>query len=396
MALILVVPPLSRRARLPPVVGLLLSGIVVGPHVIGMFGENHPVVEFLSNLGKLMLMLFAGLEVDLALFRRQRNRAITFGLVTTVVPLLLGTVAGLGLGYAAVPALVVGSLLASHTLIALPIVDQLGVRRLEPVAVTVGATVLSDMLSLVVFAICVPAYEGDLSMLALAVQIVEIVAFVLLILFGLARVASYALQRVTEEDAQFVLILALMAVTGTLARLINLPGIVGAFLAGLALNEALHEKAAKEKLEFVGKSFFIPIFFIVIGFLIDPLDFVHSIVDHFPIVAAILIALIAGKWIAAEASGRAFSYSTAARRTMWSLTLPQVAATLAATLVAFHTFNRAGRPLLDARMLNAVLVMVLTTSMLGPQLTQHFAVRMRDEATAARVRAGDVERTATS
>jgi Kef-type K+ transport system membrane component KefB len=383
MALILVVPPLSRRARLPPVVGLLLSGIVVGPHVIGMFGEKQPVVEFLSDLGKLMLMLFAGLEVDLALFRRQRNRAITFGLVTTVVPLLLGTVAGLGLGYAAVPALVVGSLLASHTLLASPIIDQLGVRRLEPVAVTVGATVLSDMLSLVVFAICVPAYEGDLSMLALVVQIVEIVAFVLLILFGLARVASYALQRVTAEDAQFVLILALMAVTGTLARLINLPGIVGAFLAGLALNEALHEKAAKEKLEFFGNSLFIPIFFIVIGFLIDPLDFVHSIVDYFPIVAAILSALIVGKWIAAETSGRAFSYSTAARRTMWSLTLPQVAATLAATLVAFHTVNRAGRPLLDARMLNAVLVMVLTTSMLGPLLTQHFAMRLRAEETAA-------------
>src|SRR5262249_5558173 len=289
----------------------------------------------------------------------------------------------LELGYAAVPALVVGSLLASHMLLALPTIDQLGVRRLEPVAVTVGATVLSDMLSLVVFAICVPAYEGDLSMLALAAQIVEIVAFVLLILFALARVASSALPRVTEEDAQFVLILALMAVTGGLAQLINLPGIVGAFLAGLALNEALHEKAAKETLEFVGKSFFIPIFFIVIGFLIDPLDFVHSIVDHFPIVAAILVALIAGKWIAAEASGRVFSYSTAARRTMWSLTLPQVAATLAATLVAFHTVNRAGRPLLDARMLNAVLVMVLTTSMLGPLLTQHFAVRLRDEATAA-------------
>jgi Kef-type K+ transport system membrane component KefB len=373
-------------------VGLLLSGVVVGPHVVGIFRANHPVPEFLSDLGKLMLMFFAGLEVDLALFRRQRNRAIIFGLVTTVIPLLLGTGAGLWLGYATIPALVVGSLLASHTLIALPVLDQLGVRRLEPVTVTVGATVLSDMLSLVVFAICVPAYEGDLSMLALAVQIVEIVAFVLLILFGLARVASYAFQRVTEEDAQFVLILALMGVTGALAQLINLPGIVGAFLAGLALNEALHDKAAKEKLEFVGKSFFIPIFFIVIGFLIDPLDFAHSVVDHFPIVAAILVALIAGKWIAAEAIGRAFSYSTAARRTMWSLTLPQVAATLAATLVAFHTVNRAGRPLLDARMLNAVLVMVLTTSMLGPLLTQHFAVRMRDEATPARVPAGDMER----
>src|SRR5262249_38827842 len=119
------------------------------------------------------------------------------------------------------------------------------------------------------------------------------------------------------------------------------------------------------------------------GFLIDPLEFVRSIRDHFPVVAAILGALIAGKWIAAEGTGRVFKYSTAARRTMWSLTLPQVAATLAATLVAFNTVDPAGRRLLDTRMLNAVLVMVLTTSILGPVLTQYFAVRLRDEATAA-------------
>jgi Kef-type K+ transport system membrane component KefB len=380
MGIILVVPPLARRVRLPPVVGLLLSGVVAGPHGLGLFGENRPVVEFLADLGKLLLMLFAGLELDLALFRRQRNRSIAFGLVTTIVPLLLGTVAGLVLGYGTIPAIVVGSLLASHTLLALPIIDQLGLRRLEPVTVTVGATGLSDTLSLVVFAICIPAYEGDLSLLALLVQIVEIVAFVPLILFGLSRIASYALERVREEDAQFVLILGMMAVTGVLARLINLPGIVGAFLAGLAINESVRDKAATEKLAFVGKSFFIPIFFVAIGFLIDPLDFARSLVENFSVVSAILIALIAGKWIAAEAAGRAFGYSTVARSTMWSLTLPQVAATLAATLVAFRTVDPAGRHLLDTRMLNAVLVMVLTTSILGPLLTQHFGVRLRAEA----------------
>jgi Kef-type K+ transport system membrane component KefB len=138
-----------------------------------------------------------------------------------------------------------------------------------------------------------------------------------------------------------------------------------------------------EELAFIAKSFFIPIFFVTIGFLIDPLEFVHSVVDNFPVVAAILIALLAGKWIAAECGGRAFRYSTAARRTMWSLTLPQVAATLAAALVAFHVVDPAGQRLLDTRILNAVLVLVLTTSILGPLLTQRFATRMRAEASAA-------------
>jgi len=383
MAIILVVPALTRRVRLPPVVGLLLTGVVLGPHAGGLFGEDRPVVEFLADLGKLLLMLFAGLEVDLTLFRRQRNRSLAFGLLTTLIPLLLGTMAGLGLGYSTIPAIVIGSLLASHTLLGLPIIQRLGMGRREPITVTVGATALSDTLSLVVFAICIPAYEGNLSVAALVVQIVEIVAFVPLILVGLGRLTSYLLARVTEEDAQFVLLLGIMAVTGALARLINLPGIVGAFLAGLAINESLQATAVKEKLAFVANSFFIPIFFITIGFLIDPREFVHSVVDNFPVVAAIFIALLAGKWIAAEGTGRAFEYSTAARRTMWSLTLPQVAATLAAALVAFHIVDPAGRRLLDTRVLNAILVLVLTTSILGPLLTQRFATRMRAEASAA-------------
>jgi hypothetical protein len=75
-----------------------------------------------------------------------------------------------------------------------------------------------------------------------------------------------------DQDAYFVLVLAIMAVAGLLAQSINLPGIVGALLAGLTVNAAVHDKLAKEKLEFFGTSFFIPIFIIVTGFLIDPLS----------------------------------------------------------------------------------------------------------------------------
>jgi len=188
------------------------------------------------------------------------------------------------------------------------------------------------------------------------------------------------IERTPEEDAQFALMLTMMAVTGAVARLINLPDIVGAFFAGLAINAAVQDRPAKEKLEFFGRAFFVPIFFVATGFLIDPVVFARSIVDNFTTVAALLIALTAGKWIAAEGAGRAFGYPPAARGTMWSLTLPQVAATLAATLAAFKTLDPAGRRLLDTEMLNAVLVMVLTTSILGPVLTQHFGARMADEA----------------
>jgi Kef-type K+ transport system membrane component KefB len=151
---------------------------------------------------------------------------------------------------------------------------------------------------------------------------------------------------------------------------------VGAFLAGLAVNASARDKPASAKLEFLSKSLFIPIFFIVTGFLINPVEFVQGIFDNFLLVAGIIAALLVGKWIAAWVVGRAFGYSRNEQLTIWSLTLPQVAATLAATLVAHDTVGAAGQRLLDDRMLNVVLVLVLVTAILGPVLTERFAPRL--------------------
>ncbi len=124
MAIIVGVPPLARRVGIPEMVGLLLFGVVLGPHVLGLFGEHRPIADFFAELGKLLLMFSAGLEVDVILFRKAQTRSIIFGVVTTVVPLLLGTLLALAFGYAIIPAIVVGSLLASHTLLGLSIVRR--------------------------------------------------------------------------------------------------------------------------------------------------------------------------------------------------------------------------------------------------------------------------------
>jgi Kef-type K+ transport system membrane component KefB len=382
MVIIVGVPPLSRWARVPDIVGFLLSGVLIGPYVFDLAGKHRPVADFAAELGKLLLMFFCGLEINLALFRRAQKRAVSFGLLTTLIPLSLGTAVGFWWGYALIPAVVLGSLLASHTLLASSIVRRLGLTRLEPITVTIGATVLSDTLSLIVFAICVSTYKNGFSPQALGVQLVEIAVFFPVVLFGLSRLGGYALKKLeNDEDAYFVLMFVILAVAGLLARIIDLPDIVGAFLAGLAVNAAVHDKPAKEKLEFIGNSVFIPIFFIVTGFLINPRVFVQSIVNNLPLALAVILALITGKFVAAQIAGRAFNYSSNARKTVWSLTLPQVAATLAATLTAFATFNPAGQRLIDRELLNVVLVLMLTTSILGPILTAHFAQRMiEDEA----------------
>jgi Kef-type K+ transport system membrane component KefB len=377
LAVIVGVPPLSQRLKIPGVVGLLLAGVVIGPHGLQLISENHPIAGFFSQIGRLLLMFFAGLEIDLALLQKAKNRLYIFGLLTTLTPLLLGTCVGLLFGYAAVPAVVIGSLLASHTLLGLPIITKLGKAQLEPIIVTVGATVISDTLSLVVFSICVSIFKTGFSLPSLGLQLLEIAIFVPFILVGVSRAGGWLLKKfAADENAYFLIMLGILATAGVIANSINLPGIVGAFLAGLAVNAAVQHKPAKDKLEFFGNSLFIPIFFVVTGFLINPIKFFETMIGNYGLVVSVILALLLGKRIASEVAGRAFSYSPAARNTMWALTLPQVAATLAATLVAYDALNHVGERLLDDRMLNVVIVLMLTTATLGPVLTERFATKI--------------------
>jgi len=377
LALIVIVPQLCQRLRLPAVVGLLLSGALIGPYGLEIFGHTRPIIDFFGEIGKILLMFMAGLEIDLPLFRRVQRKSITFGVITTSLPLILGTLVGLLFGYAVLPAIVIGSLLASHTLLASSTITRLGATKLEPITITYGATVFSDTSSLIVFAICVSTFQTGFSITSLALLLVEIAIFVPFILFGLSRLGAAVLRRLEGNDAAyFAVMIAIVAVASSLAQLIQLPDIVGAFLSGLSLNAAVKEKKAKTELEFIATSLFIPAFFVTTGFLVDPRALAHSLASDLPLVLSVIGALVVGKFAAAAIAGRMYGYSRDETLTIWSLTLPQVAATLAATLVAFRTVDRAGNHLLDDRMLNVVLALMLTTSILGPVLTEHFAPRL--------------------
>src|SRR5687768_17407144 len=158
MLVLFTIPPLCRRVRLPAVVGLLAAGVLFGPYGFHVAPKHGEVADFFAELGKLLLMFFAGMEIDLVQFTRTRNRSIAFGLLTFAFPLSAGLLVGFWAGYPWVGALLIGSLLASHTLIGFPIVEKLGKLRNEAVTVTIGATVFTDVASLLVLAICVPIH----------------------------------------------------------------------------------------------------------------------------------------------------------------------------------------------------------------------------------------------
>jgi Kef-type K+ transport system membrane component KefB len=358
------------------VVGLLLAGVVFGPHGLHVGPKSHEVAHFFADVSKLLLMFFAGLEIDLAQFRRTGHRSLVFGLATFALPLAAGALAGLGFGYGWLAALLIGSLLASHTLLGYPIVQRLGLSRDEAVTVTVGATVFTDVASLMILAVCIPIHVAGFSAKVFLVQLAELTVYVPLVLFGLGRLTEWLMPRVKTKEGQFLVMLLAVAVAAIGAEAIHLEGIIGAFLAGLALNRAAQESRAKHELEFLGSTLFIPMFFITIGFLNDPRIFAATLLAHLGLVVAIVGGLIASKRLAALLTRRAFGYSREQGLLMWSLSLPQFAATLAAAMVAFEAKDAQGRGLIDEPVLNTVIVLMVVTSVLGPVLTEQFGKRL--------------------
>jgi Kef-type K+ transport system membrane component KefB len=381
---LLLTPYIARRLRIPAVVGYMLAGLIVGPHGLSVIPKNALVADFFAELGKLLLMFFVGLEVDLRQFKAERTRSLLFGLVTFALPTAAGTAAGFAFGYGPISSVLIGSLLGSHTLIAYPIVLGAGLGKLPAVTITVGATILTDMLSLLVLAICLTAHQVGFDARTLALQLGELALFIVVMVFVLGPVGRWLFGKLGGTDeASFTLMLGIVALGASFAEALRLEGILGAFLAGLAVNEAVRNTAAKEKLEFLGNNFFIPAFFIVTGFLVDLRVFAETLWTKPALVAAIVLGLIGAKWLAAELVGRAWRFGAADRGLMASLTMPQVAATLASALVGYQTVNKAGERLIDEPMLNTVLVLVVVTSVVGPILTERYARRIGGKGAAA-------------
>ncbi len=372
-AIILFVPRISGRFGLPSAVGLLLAGVVVGPFGVHLTREGMPVLTFLAEIGKLMIMFFAGLEIDLNRAKKTGGDSLLFGSLTCLLPLAAGTTVGLAFGYSWVSSVLIGSLLASHTLIGYPIVQGLGLGGKEVIGVTVAATVLTDVASLMVLAICLPIHTSGFSPGSLVKQIVELAVYVPLVVVGLAAFGKWLFRRKGDtEEYQVGFTLIVIALAGVGAELINLEAIIGAFLAGLAVNRAIKKSEAKDQLEFLANLLFIPAFFILIGARIDVPLFIGTLINNLGLVLAIVGGLVGSKFLAAFVTQRLVGYTKTEGLLMWSLSLPQVAATLAAAVVAFQAKNAAGVRLIDEPVINTVVVLMVTTSVLGPMLTERY------------------------
>jgi Kef-type K+ transport system membrane component KefB len=363
LGLSVLVPPLVRRLRLPDLVGLLLAGVLIGPHGLGWLQSDSETIRLLSDVGVIYLLFIAGLEIDLVEFARIRQRSFRFGLLTFSLPMAGGLLLGLGSGYSLLSSVLLGSILSSHTPLGYPIVRSYGAVREESVVVAIGGTIFTDIAALVVLALTVGLARGAMGPLGALGLVLRVAAYAALVLVLIQRLGRPLVRRKVNNDSQlFVLVLLAVFLAALAAELAGVEKIVGAFLAGLAVNGVLPEGRVKEQVIFVGASLFIPIFFIDLGLLLNLPAFLATLQGSLFAVALIAI-LIGSKGLASWWAGRLYHYNGAQILTLWSLSLPQVAATLAATFVGF----RAG--LLDEQVLNSVLAMMVVTATLGPSLT---------------------------
>lgn len=374
---ILFLPRFTERLRLPGLVGLIIGGMIMGPHALGVITPESDVVHFMAEVGMLLVMFFAGLEIDLEKFARTGHKSLAYGLATFLLPLGTGLMIGRLFGFTWNTSVLVGSLLASHTLLALPILLKHGIVRRESVSVTIGATMFTDIAALVVLAVCVSVHTVGFSGSVLAVRFAGMLLYIPLILVGTRRLAPFCLRKMRERgNSQVLYILLLVTVAAVGAQAIHLEGIVGAFIVGLAVGEVVREGPTREKLDTLGNTLFVPMFFLMVGTMIDPFSFLRLSWPGIGFMLAIVGGLILAKFLAAAIAGRALGYGRNDALCMWSLSIPQVAATMAAALVAYEAVNPSGVRLIDEPTLDGVLVLVMVTSILGPILTQRFAKRL--------------------
>ncbi len=372
----LAMPLLAERLKLPDIVLLLGAGMLLGPNGSGLLERNTAVTLF-GSVGLLYIMFLAGLEIDLYRFGKTRRRSVGFGLLTFAIPQGVGTlICHYFLGFPWSAALLLASMFASHTLLAYPLASRLGITRSEPVAVTVGATIITDMLALIVLAVVADTTRGiPLTPLFWASILGGLALFVFLTWWVIPRLTRWFFNQVTETSgAQFLFVLTVVCGCAYLSHFAKMEPIIGAFLAGVSFNRLIPEHSVlMSRVTFAGNTLFIPFFLISVGMLVDPVAVMEN-PRSWLIGGTMIITVTVTKYVASHLAGCCYGYSYNARNVMFGLSVVQAAATLAAVLVG-HDLG-----LLDKSVLNGAIAMIAITCPLGVWTVDRYGRHLANEA----------------
>ncbi|WP_372950674.1 cation:proton antiporter [Mariniphaga sp.] len=378
LLIILFAPILLNRVKIPHLLGLIIAGAIIGPFGFNLITRDSSII-LSGTAGLLYIMFLAGLEIDMADFKKNAGKSTLLGLLGFVIPMVLGTAAGLYLlGYSFFTSVLMASMFSSHTLITYPIVSKLGIAKNQAVNITVGSTLITNVLALLVLAVVVGLTSGDIAQNFALKLSVSFIIFSSIIMLGFPPLARWFFKRYDDNVSQYVFVLVLVFLGAVLSELAGIEGIIGAFMAGLALNRLIPRTSPlMNRIDFVGNAIFIPFFLLSVGMLID---FRAFFTDFETVIVAVTMSVIAtvGKYIPAWIIQKSFRYSVDQRRLIFGLSNAQAAATLAAVLVGYNVIlgeTADGEPirLLSESILNGTIIMILVTCTIASFETQRGA-----------------------
>ena len=366
LLIILAAPLLLNKLRVPHLLGLIIAGAIIGPNGFNLVLRDSSII-LSGTAGLLYIMFLAGLEIDMGDFKKNSGKSLVFGMYTFLIPMILGTVVGLWvLDFSMETSVLLASMFASHTLIAYPIISKLGISKNNAVSITVGGTMITDTLALLVLTIIVGMATGNADNAFWIRLGVSIVIFALIVLLVFPFIGRWFFKRVHDNISQYIFVLSMVFFGAFLAQLAGMEAIIGSFLAGLALNKLIPQSSPlMNRVEFVGNAIFIPFFLLSVGMLIDYRAFFTSF-ETIKVGMVMIIVATAAKYAAAWLTQKTFRLSIDQRSVIFGLSNAQAAATLAAVMVGYNVIlgtdaNGAPIRLLNESVLNGTILMILVT-----------------------------------
>ncbi len=392
MAIVLLTPLVLNKLKIPYLLGLIIAGAVIGPHGLNLVLRDSSII-LSGSAGMLYILFTAGLEMDMTDFKQSSVRSLAFGLYTYIFPMLFGVISGYGiLGYSLPSSLLLGALFASQTLIAYPIISKLGITRDKAVTIAVGGTIIVDILALVTLTVVTGLATGSTDTTFWYRLGASIAACSFVILWFFPRLGRWFFKRCSDNVSQYVFVLVIVFSGAFLTQLAGLEPIIGAFLAGLAMNRLIPSTSPlMNRVEFVGNAIFIPFFLLSVGMLID-YRAIFSGWETLEVAAVMIVMVTLSKYIAAALTAKTFRLSGDQRRMLFGLSVAHVAGTLAVVMVGYNLilgYEADGTPirLLGEAVLNGTILMILVTCTISTFMTQQAAHRIAIEGPQAERRA---------
>jgi len=369
--IILLAPILLGKIKIPGIVGFIIAGILVGPNGFNILAKNS-AIELFSTIGLLYIMFIAGIELDLAEFKKKKHKSFIFGFFTFSIPILIGfPVCYYLLDYSLMTSILTASMFATHTLVAYPIVNKFGISKNEAVAVTVGGTILTDTAVLIILAVIMGSVNDKLDSTFWIQLAISLSIFTATVFYLIPKIAKWFFTKLeSEKTSHYIFVLAVVFFSAFMAQLAGIEPIIGAFVAGLALNRLIpHSSILMNRIEFVGNALFIPFFLISVGMLVD-LRVLFKGPEALIVAGALTAVAILGKYFSAALTQWIFKYTKNQRLLIFGLSSAHAAATLAIILVGYKVH------LIDDSILNGTIILILITCVIASFATERASQRI--------------------